>query len=360
MSSDKSSGQPTSGRFLKTRLTDLLGIEYPIIQCGMVFVSSVPMVTEVSNAGGLGILTTSEQTPEDLRQNIRKVRELTDKPFGVNLVPIIPRYRRFLEIVVEEKVPVLCHGLGNPFKILGDKPPGMIFMPTVGSVGQAIWMAKGGANAVIVHGAEGGGHPGYIGSTVLIPKAVSSLKIPVVASGGFSDGKGLVAALALGAHGVGLGSRFALSKESSLPENIKQMCLKANEEAPTISTSYDGFRFRSIKGEKIKGYRGWWSRPWELIPSALVFRDAYRLNNKELIKLLREMRAMKVPLLQMLCGYRMGRNTLVGGEEKKALIPCGQVVGRINDLPTCKEIMGQIVCEAEQIMRSMGERVDTN
>ena len=123
---------------MKTRITELLGIEYPIIQAGMTFVSYVPLVVAVSEAGGLGIMTCSDQAPEEVRANIRKIRELTDKPFGVNMVPYTPGYKDFCKVILEEEVPVFSHGLGNPFKLLGvKKPPGMIFMPTVGSVKQA-------------------------------------------------------------------------------------------------------------------------------------------------------------------------------------------------------------------------------
>ncbi|MFA4836277.1 MAG: nitronate monooxygenase [Dehalococcoidia bacterium] len=353
---DKSNREPSEG-FLKTRLTELLGIKYPIVQCGMVWVSTVPMVVAVCNAGGLGILTASEQTADELRRNIDKVRELTgNKPFGVNVAPAFPGYRTALEVVVKEKVPVLSHGLGNPFQALGGKPDGLIFMPTVGSAKQAIWMQKGGADAVIVHGHEGGGHPGFIGSTVLIPKTADSIKIPIVAAGGFCDGRGLIAALALGADGIGMGTRFAVSQESSVPQNIKEWWVRTNESEPTISYKYDGLHLRAIKGEKLKGYRGWWSRPWELISAQSQMRQGYKLSPREMMRVGLDMRKMGLPIFQMLAGYPMGRGTLVGGEEERGLLPSGQVAGRITDIPTCQEIIERIVAEAGQTMHSLGAK----
>ncbi len=343
--------------FLKNRLTELLGIKYPIVQCGMVWVSTVPMVAAVCNAGGLGILTASEQTPDQLRRNIDKIRELTgNKPFGVNVAPAFPGYRPALETIVKEKVPVLSHGLGNPFQVLGGKPEGLIFMPTVGSVKQAMWMQHGGADAVVVHGLEGGGHPGTIASSVLIPKTADSITIPIVAAGGFCDGRGLIAALALGADGVGMGTRFAVSQESAVPQNIKEWYVKASESRPTISLKYDGLHLRAIKGEKIQKYKGWWTRPWALIGAQSAMRKGYGLSMGEMMKVGRDMRKLGLPIFQMLAGYPMGRNTLIGGEEKRGLLPAGQVTGRITDIPTCQEIVERVVIEAYQALNAVNAK----
>lgn len=342
---------------MKTRITELLGIEYPIIQAGMTFVSYLPLVVAVSEAGGLGILTCSDQTPEEVRANIRKVRELTSKPFGVNLVPYTPGYKDFCKVILEEKVPVFSHGLGNPFKLLGvKKPAGMIFMPTVGSTRQAVMMEREGADAIVVHGFEGGGHVGYIATTVLLPKVAETVKIPIVAAGGFCDGKGLVAALALGADGIAMGSRFCATKECPVHEDVKKALTEAREEDAIVSFRYDGLRLRSIPGDGLKNYRGWWSRPWEIIPSIFSMKGAFKSSYKELWEGSRELMRYKIPLMQFVCGCTKIRETLSDGEVKGGIIPSGQVAGRFRDIPTCHDLIQRIMAEAEQVAKFVGAK----
>lgn len=344
---------------LKTRITDLLGIKYPIIQAGMNFVSYVSLAAAVSNAGGLGILTAIDQTPDELRTNIRRLRELTTNPFGVNLVPYIPRYKILCQVVFEEKVPVFSHGLGNPFKRLDmKKPPDMVFMPTAGSVEQAVAMEREGADAVIVHGMEGGGHVGSIASSVLVPKASEALRIPVVAAGGFCDGKSLVAALAWGAEGIAMGSRFIATHECPVHPDVKMAFLKAKEAEAIVSSRYDGFRLRGIPGEKVRHYKGWWSRPWEVLPGLLGMKKGFKTSFWELIKAAGDLKAYHAPVIQVAVGSAMARNSLSGGDLKRGFLPSGQVVGRIHDIPTCKELIERIVREAEEIIESIRVRFE--
>ncbi len=353
MSQEKSNQAAAGGEF-KTRLTELLGIKYPIVQCGMVFVSTVPMVAAVCNAGGLGILTASEQTEDQLRRNIDEVRKLTDnKPFAVNIAPAFPGYETALNVVVKEKVPVLSHGLGNPFQVLGGKPEGLIFMPTVGSAKQAMWMERGGADAVIVHGNEGGGHPGFIASSVLIPQTADMVTIPIVAAGGFADGRGLAGALALGAEGIGMGTRFAVTQESPVPQNIKDWWVRAKEKEPTISYKYDGMHLRAIKSKDRLNYKGWWSRPWELWGAQKMLREGYGMSFGEMLKVRKEMKKVGMPTFQLLAGYPMGKRCVVQGAEEKAILPTGQVVGRISDIPTCEEVIDRIIAEARETLKGL-------
>lgn len=347
---------------MRTRVTKLLGIKHPIIQPGMALISFVPLAAAVCEAGALGILTATEQTPEELRQNIRRMRELTDKPFGVNLVPYNPGYSRLAKVVFEENVPVLSHGLGNPFRVLGiKKPKGMLFVPSVGNVRHAKRMEEEGADALIVSGWEGGGHVGYIGSMVLIPQVVESVKIPVIAAGGICDSRGLAAALALGAEGVAMGTRFALTQESPTHPAAKEYLLEARAEEATLSLRYDGLRARSVKGEKVKNYLGWWSRPWEVLTSILVMRRIYKGDLKEFIDAVRIMkRTVRVSLLQFPVGIEMSRRGVVMGDTKMGVFPAGQVVGRISELPTCQELVEKVVAEAEEIIRSMGVMLSQN
>lgn len=336
---------------MKTRITQLLGIRYPIIQAGMSYVSFVPLAAAVSDAGGLGIMTATEQTPEELRKNIRKIRELTPKPFGVNLVPYVPRYRELVQVILDEKVPVFSHGLGNPFKLLNiQKPKDMVFMPTAGNVKHALKMEKEGADALIIHGFEGGGHVGHVASTVLLPEAAGCIKVPLLASGGFCDGRGLVAALAMGADGIAMGSRFALTQESPIHPRVKTAILKAKDEDAIVSTKYDGLRLRSIPSKAMAHYRGWWSRPWEIIPSVLAMRDDFKISFSELMRVLNELKKYNTPLLQFVVGIERVRSTLEDGNVRDGIIPAGQVMGRFTDIPTCQDLIDKIMQEAEQIL----------
>ncbi|MGD0855360.1 MAG: nitronate monooxygenase [Dehalococcoidia bacterium] len=339
---------------MKTRITELLGIRYPIIQAGMSYVSYVPLAAAVSNAGGLGIMTASEQTPEELLANIGKLRELTKNPFGVNLVPYVPRYKEMVQIILNEKVPVFSHGLGNPFKLLNlQKPAGMIFMPTAGNVRQAQKMEREGADAIIMHGFEGGGHVGYVASTILLPEAAHCLSVPIAASGGFCDGRGLIAAMAMGADGIAMGSRFAITRESPIHENVKAAALKMKAEDTVVSTNYDGLRLRSAPSKKMAHYPGWWARPWEVVPSMFAMKGAFKTSFSDLIRILRELKKYNTPLIQFMVGIERVRSTLGDGKVEDGIIPAGQVMGRFKDVPTCQELIDRIMAEAEDTLSKM-------
>jgi NAD(P)H-dependent flavin oxidoreductase YrpB (nitropropane dioxygenase family) len=339
---------------MKTRITQLLGIKHPIIQAGMSYVSFVQLAAAASNAGGLGIMTASEQTPDELRANIRKLRELTKNPFGVNLVPYVPRYRELVQIILDEKVPVFSHGLGNPFKLLNlQKPPDMIFMPTAGNVKQAQKMEKEGADALIIHGFEGGGHVGYVASTILLPEAAACLKVPILASGGFCDGRGLIAALAMGADGIAMGSRFAITQESPIHANVKAAALKTRPEDTVVSTNYDGLRLRSVPSKKMAHYPGWWARPWEVIPSMFAMKGAFKTSFGDLIRILKELKKYNTPLIQFMVGIEKVRSTLADGKVNDGIIPAGQVMGRFKDIPTCQELIDRIMQEADDTLNLM-------
>ena len=345
---------------MKTRITELLGIKYPIIQSAMIGVAYSPLVAAVSNAGGLGLLGSAAMPPEELRRNIREIRELTDKPFGANVTPQWPHYKQLVDVMVEEKVPVVSHGLGNPVEVLRKvKAAGMILIASVGTARQAVRAERDGADAVIVTGTEAGAHTSYISTLVLIPKAVDGVKIPVIAAGGFCDGKGLVTALSLGAEGIAMGTRFAMTQESSLHPNTKQWMLEADEGDPIASTSLDPLHLRAIWGEKLKRYWGWkwWARPWRVFPESLTTTKLSGISLREGIRMaLKTKRISRMSLSEMIQFHTRGAFAYTGavfrGDRKWGAAPCGQVVGRINDLPTCREVIERIVAEAEQIIES--------
>lgn len=343
---------------MKTRITELLRIKYPIVQGAMNYVSLPSLVAAVSNAGGLGILCLMSLPPEDARKSIREVKALTDKPFGVNIVRVTPYYREYVRIILEENVSVLSHGIGDPFAAIGmKKPPGIIFMPTVGTVRQAIDAEKLGADAVIATGSEAGGHVGRVPNVILIPEIVAAVKVPVVAGGGYCDGKGLVSALALGAEGIDMGSRFALTEESPLHPRAKEALLKARSSDIITTSKQDGFRLACFVGRKIRNYRGWWSRPWEVIPSLLQAKKDSKLTFKRSIEVVKQMKKDKVPIFQWVVGWRRIVDGCTKGDIERGLIPSGPVVGRIHDILTVKEVMDKTISEATALIREMADRI---
>ncbi len=344
---------------IETRITKLLGIKYPVIQGAMNYISLPPLAAAVSNAGGLGILCLMALTPEEARGSIREVKRLTEKPFAVNIVRTSPYYRAYLEVILEEGVPVLSHGVGNPFLSLGmSKPPEITFIPTVGTVKQAVVAEQLGADAVIAQGFEAGGHVGRIANTVLIPKVAESVKIPVVAAGGFCDGRGLVAALSLGAEGISLGTRFALTVESALHAQAKEALIRASESEAVITVRHDGWRLRALIGKRVRHYRGWWSRPWEVLPSFVRARKEAKLSWGELLHAFRQMRADRVPGIQWIVGNTKIVRATAEGDVEGGLVPGGQVAGRIDRILTCQEVMEGIIVQAEELLQRLRDRLD--
>ena len=311
---------------MKTRITELLGIKHPIIQGAMSWVSFPPLVAAVSNAGGLGILGAAFMSPEELRENIRQIKDQTDKPFGVNFMPENPQLDLLLDIIIKEKVPVASYGKGNPHKIIErTRPYGIINMPTMGAVRHAVRAEQDGADAVIVQGTEGGGHTGFVATLVLLPLVASKLKIPVVAAGGIGDGRGMVAALSLGAEGVSMGSRFIVTREAPIPLSIKHYLIQKTEEDTVITDNLTGVRCRVIR-------------------------------NKFAESLLEMTKSKADPWEIMQHGVGKIRKAFVEGDLESGSFACGQVCGLIEDIPTCQELIERIVIEAEEVIGSMGEK----
>lgn len=344
---------------MKTRLTELLGIKHPIIQPGMSNVADPDLVAAVCNAGGLGFLPLNPLPPEGLRQQIRRVKELIgNKPFGCNISPLIPGARRYIDVWIEEKVPVWGSAIRDPFRSLGiKKPKDIIYIPTVGNPRQAKRMEELGlADAVLVHCVEGGGHPGRIAASIFVPKAAEMLKIPVVAAGGFCDGRGLAAVLAMGGEGVAMGTRFATTKESRLSEEVKKLYLAAQEETPNLSKVYDGVACNTIEGDKIRPYRGWWTHPWDILPDFFHQKKALGADMGQMFTEAGDLRRMGVNPIQFLVGMRKFERGLYDGDVHRGLFWSGQVVGRINDIPTCQELIERTVREAEEIIKTLYQR----
>lgn len=309
---------------MKTRLTELLKIKYPIIQSPMAWVSYPPLVAAVSEAGGLGILGGGRMTPEELRQAIREVRERTDKRFGVNVTATSPMIDELSQVMLEERIAVASYGRGNPRPVLEKcKPAGIVCMPTIGALSHLVKAEADGADAVIVQGLEAGGHCSFVSTMVLAPLVATKAKIPVAAAGGFCDGKGLVAALALGAEAMAMGTRFILTQECPVPAHIKQRLLQATEEDTIVTPLVTGMRCRGLRSKIVD-----------------LLEDKGE-------------KALGVPqdsLGHAIWGALRQRAAWVEGDAEMGFTPCGQVVGQIDDFPTCKELIERVMREAEEVL----------
>jgi len=240
---------------IETRIARLLGIKYPVLQGGMAWVSSAGLVAAVSNAGGLGILGSGSMEPEMVRQEIKKIKSLTDKKFGVNIMLMAPTAPGVIEVCIEEKVPVVTTGAGNPGPFVKRfKDEGIKVIPVVSSVALAKRLERAGVDALIAEGHESGGHVGEVTTMVLVPQIVDAVSIPVIAAGGIADGRGIAAAFALGAEAVQMGTRFILAKECHAHQNYKESVLRARDR-DTVTTGLTlGHPVRVIRNKLTREY----------------------------------------------------------------------------------------------------------
>lgn len=318
---------------MKTRITELLGIRYPIIQGGMMWVGRAELAAAVSNAGGLGIITALTQpSPAALTEEIARCRALTDRPFGVNLtiLPSItpPPYEEYLDAIIAAGVPVLETAGNNPKAFIEKaKAAGVTVIHKCVAVRHALSAERNGVDAVSIDGFECAGHPGEedISGLVLIPAAVSRLSIPVIASGGIADGHGLAAALALGAEGVNMGTRFCATQEAPIHEAIKQALVDADERDTRLI-------FRSFRN------------------TARVLRNAI---SEEVVSLERREGGVTFEEIRPLVAGVRGRAALESGQVDDGVVTAGQCVGLIRDIPSCAELLERMVAEAHaQITRT--------
>lgn len=342
---------------LNTRLCDLLGIQYPIVQTGMGWVSGARLTAATSEAGGLGILGSATLTLEELGQRITRVKARTRKPFGVNLRTDQGDIDARVELMIREGVRVASFAQAPSKEIIKRfKDAGIFTMPTIGARRHAEKMAEWGVDAVIAQGHEGGGHTGAVPTTLLVPQVVDAVKIPVVAAGGFSDGRGLVAALAYGASGIAMGTRFLLTRESQVPESIKQAYLAASVTDTVVTKAIDGYPQRVLMTPIVRALEGrsFISQLIHAIKHAFLFS---RLTQTSFLALVREGLAMRTrselswPQLLMAANAPMlTRASLVEGRTESGVLPTGQVVGVIDELPSVEQLIERIVSQAESAL----------
>lgn len=310
---------------MKTRLCELLEIEHPVIQGGMAWVATAELAAAVSDAGGLGIIGAGNAPPEFVREQIKSVRQRTTKPFGVNVYYLSPFLEEVMAVVLEEKVPVITTGAGNPGKHIGKlKEAGIKVFPVVASVALAKRLARAGVDGLIAEGMECGGHIGEITTLALVPQVVDAVDLPVIAAGGIADGRGLAAALALGAVGVQLGTRFVCASECTVHENYKQAVIKARDR-DTVATGGEGHQVRVLKNKLTREFA-------KLEAGGATFEHLQELGSGKL------------------------RAAVVDGDVVNGSLMAGQVAALVKKTQPAAEIVQQLVSEAELIISSLAEK----
>ena len=305
---------------MKTRITELLGIEYPILQGGMAWVAEHRLAAAVSEAGGLGIIAAASAPAEVVRSEIRKARELTDRPIGVNLMLMNPNAPEVARVVLEEGVGVVTTGAGNPAKYMQDfKAAGVKVIPVVASVAMAKLMERSGADAVIAEGTESGGHIGSITTMCLVPQVADAVKIPVIAAGGIGDGRGFAASFMLGAEGVQLGTRFVVAKESIVHANYKEKVLKAKDIDSEVTGRSTGHPIRQIRNQMSKEY--------------------LRLEKEGAS--LEELEHLTLGSL---------RRAVIEGDAVNGTLMAGQIAGLIRKEQNCREMIEEIMAQAGELL----------
>jgi NAD(P)H-dependent flavin oxidoreductase YrpB (nitropropane dioxygenase family) len=351
---------------LRTPICDLLGIRYPIIQTGMGWVAGARLTAATSAAGGLGILASATMTLGELETAIRDVKSRTAAPFGVNLRSDQADVGERVDLLIGEKVKVASFAQAPSRDVIQRlKRAGVFTMPTVGAKRHAEKVAEWGVDAVIAQGHEGGGHTGAVPTTLLLPQVVSAVKIPVLGAGGFFDGRGLVAALAYGASGIAMGTRFLLTRESTVPEAVKRIYLETQVTGTVVTRSIDGHPQRVIRTKLVDALErsGILAGLFRALRHAWTFRA---LTKASMFDLLREGWAMRKHQELSWSQVAMAANapmltraSLVEGRSEVGILPTGQAVGVMDEIPTVAELVGRIVREAEATLgRLAGTEVE--
>ena len=306
---------------MKTRITEILNIEYPIIQGGMAWVAEHNLAAAVSNAGGLGIIGAGGAPAEFVREQIKKAKELTDKPFGVNVMLMNPEADAIAQVIVDEGVKVVTTGAGNPGKYMDIwKAAGVKVIPVVASVAMAKLMERAGADAVVAEGMESGGHIGSTTTMALVPQVVDAVNIPVIAAGGIADGRGFAAAMMLGAEAVQIGTRFVVADESIVHNNYKEKVVKAKDIDSVVTGMSHGHPVRAIRNQMTKEYI-------RLEKEGADFMELEKLTLGAL------------------------RKAVVEGDIVNGTLMAGQIAGLVNKQESCAEIIADIMNQAKELMK---------
>lgn len=306
---------------MNTRVTDLLGIKYPIIQGGMAWVAEYHLAAAVSEAGGLGLIGAGGAPAGFVREQIRKVKEMTKEPFGVNLMLMNPEADAIAQVIVEEGVKVVTTGAGNPGKYMDMwKEAGVKVIPVVASVAMAKMMERGGADAVVAEGTESGGHIGAATTMTLVPQVADAVSIPVIAAGGIADGRGLAASIMLGAEAVQMGTRFIVAKESIVHDNYKKKVIAAKDIDSEVTGMSHGHPVRQLRNQMTREYL-------KLEKGGAPFEELEQLTLGAL------------------------RKAVVEGDVVNGTLMAGQIAGLVRKEQTCEEMILEIMEQAEALLK---------
>ncbi|MFJ2133108.1 NAD(P)H-dependent flavin oxidoreductase [Streptomyces sp. NPDC087845] len=338
---------------MRTALTDLVGVRHPLVQTGMGWVAGPRLVSATARAGALGILASATMTPERLREAVREVKSRTDEPFGVNLRADAGDARERVRIVIDESVRVASFALAPSKELIAElKDAGVVVIPSIGARRHAEKVAAWGADAVIVQGGEGGGHTGEVATTVLLPQVVDAVDIPVIAAGGFHDGRGLIAALAYGAAGIAMGTRFLLTSDSTVPDAVKARYLAAGVKDVTVTTAVDGLPHRMLRTEMVAALENA-GRVRALAQAVRRAAGFKRISGTGWSRMVRDGLAMKhgkdLTWSQVLLAANtpmLLKASMVDGRTDLGVMASGQVAGLIEDLPSCAELVDRVMAEA--------------
>lgn len=336
----------------KTRMTELFGIKHPIMLAGMNWITDTKLVSLVCNAGGIGIFAIARCTPEETVKSIKEIRQLTDKPFGVNQILVGPHAKENIQAAIEEKVPIINYSLGKPWFVDQVHAYGGKVVGTIAIAKHAVKAQQLGCDAIIVTGHEAAAHGDVATSLVLIPIVASLVNLPLIAAGGFYDGRGLAAALSLGADGISMGTRFTLTQESVVHDNFKQICLKASEQDTLYGNAFDGMPGRVLK---TKAAERMMKGGFPLVESFKAAKDV-----KEMLKLsfwqfvgvsfkmmtVEEGSPFWVQARQAV-GNRRHMKAIYDGNMEEGILFAGQNIGGIKDIPTVQQLVDRVIAEAE-------------
>lgn len=342
---------------MKTELTALLGCRYPVIQTAMGWVADANLVAATGKAGGFGFLAGAVMTPAEVEQQIQAVKAVTDAPFGVNLHMFMPGAEQIVDHCIHYGVRAVSYSRSpSPNLISKLKAANIVCIPTVGAAKHAVKAVALGADALVVQGSEGGGHTGGVATTVLLPQVLASVDVPVAAAGGFKDGRGLAAALAFGAAGIAMGTRFLLTADSPVPVTTKQCYLEAAPEQMIVSSVLDGIPQRMLHNRYLRSLEG--RSKFGMLAIAIKNGLAFsKLTESSLLSMMRSAwqisRSGDSSFTQTLMAANapmMIQQAVVSGRPDRGVVPGGQIAGTIGEIPSVAELMTQIISEAEQAL----------
>lgn len=348
---------------LRTEICQMLGVQHPIIQTGMGWVATPELVAAVCNAGAMGFLAAATLPPDRVEAEIAKLRGLTDRPFGVNFLMDAPGADVITDAIIRSGVKAAGYNRApNPALIERLKRAGVVCVPTCGAPRHAVKAEQLGADLIIVQGGEGGGHTGTIPTSLLVSQCADAVAVPIVAAGGFRDGRGLVAALALGAKGIAMGTRFLLTRESPVPSVTTDRYLEASMEDVLVTAQVDGLPQRVVDNELVRKLEAGtaFTRLLRALRSGLQYR---RLSGASIGELLRSALALRsserLSRAQMLMAANapmLARRAMLDGDPVNGYLPGGTVAGVIDDRPSCEQLIRRIVDEAERTLEALAKR----